>query len=174
MELSSNILPWHSPITWHHCNSTGFQGRSCHKFGSATAPCWAQSLCSVDVHISWHYTYRDNGHRSPKLPLSSGSSEIKADMICQDSISLMLVTASCSCQDALHWTYPGDAACPKLSHMPSACFPPRGTVSACYCFIRAFIALPRNSPFFPPAQPLIIPARSHSPSQDGPLDVHWA
>lgn len=54
-------------------------------------------LCSVGLHISWHFTYRDNSCRSPKLPLSSGSSETKADMICHGSTSPMLVTASCSC-----------------------------------------------------------------------------
>lgn len=98
---------------------TGFRGRSCHNFGSAMAPCWAQSICSVGVHISWHFTYRDDGCRSPKLPLSSGSSETKADTICQNSTSPMLVTASCSCQDASLCTYPGDtvSSCP-MCHLP--------------------------------------------------------
>lgn len=132
---------------------TGFWGRSCHNFGSAMAPCWTQSVCSIGVHISWHFTYRDDGCRSPKLPLSSGSSETKADTICQNSTSPMLVTASCSCQDALLCTYPGDTVCLKLSHVPSASSLPRGTVSACYCFTRAFIVLPRNSPFFPQPSP---------------------
>ncbi|KAI1237264.1 hypothetical protein IHE44_0014525 [Lamprotornis superbus] len=36
------------------------------------------------------------------------------------------------------------------------------------------ISAAQKQPFFSPAQPLIIPARSHSPSQDGLLDVHWA
>lgn len=92
-------------------------GKVLQHFGSAMAPFWAQSLCSVGVHFSWHFTYRNNGCRPPKLPLSSGSSETKADMICQDSTSPMLLTASCSCQDALHCTYPGDTACP-ICHLP--------------------------------------------------------
>lgn len=64
-----------------------------------------------------HFTYRDDCCRSPKLPLSSGSSDTKADMICQDSTSPMLVAASCSRQDALHCTYPGNTACP-ICHLP--------------------------------------------------------
>lgn len=128
---------------------TGFRGRSCHNFGSAMAPCWAQSICSVGVHISWHFTYRDDGCRSPKLPLSSGSSETKADTICQNSTSPMLVTASCLLPSK------GYSICLLLLHQSLHCSP-------------------QKQPFFPPAQPLIIPARSHSPSQDGLLDVHWA
>lgn len=62
--LNSRLLSWHSLITWHHHSSAGTLSsseRSCHNSGSAVARHWAQSICSVGVHISWQLTHRDDG-----------------------------------------------------------------------------------------------------------------
>lgn len=163
--LASPQLPW-------------LLGKVLPHFGSVMAPCWAQSLCSVGVHISWHFTYKDNGCRSPKLPLSSGSSKTKAE----DSTSPMLVTVSCSCQDALHCINTMLKSAPftlATLHVPSCPIfhLPLPFQGVQYLLATASFCLhcsPQKQPFFPPVQPLIIPARSHSPSQDGLLDVHWA
>lgn len=101
--------------------------------------------------------YRDNGCRSPKLPLSSGSCKTKADMISQYSTSPMLVTASSSCQDTLHCINTMLKSAPfTLVTLPvpscPMCQMPPPFQGVQYLLATASFCLncsPRNSPFFP-------------------------